>query len=96
MQHFLVLDLKNSKIKDVTDHESIKLSLDLCHLHKSVGVCIHFSRARLRMKTVLLLIFYLDYFLLSSHSDHCYQFLGISQELASTKLTDEMASLNCI
>ena len=63
MQHFLVLDLKNSKIKDVTDHESIKLSFNLCHLHKSVGVCIHFSRARLRMKTVLLLIFYLDYFL---------------------------------
>ena len=63
MQPFLVLDLKNSKNKDVTDHESIKSSLDLCHLHKSVGVCIHFSRARLRMKTVLLLIFYLDYFL---------------------------------
>ena len=63
MQHFLVLDLKNSKIKDFTDHENIQLSLDLCHLHKSVGVCIHFSRARLRMKTVLLLIFYLDYFL---------------------------------
>ena len=63
MQHFLVLDLKNSKIKDFPDHENIKLSLDLCHLHKSVGVCIHFSRARLRMKTVLLLIFYLDYFL---------------------------------
>lgn len=63
MQLFLELDLKNAKNKDVTDHESIKLSLDLCHLHKSVGVCIHVSRARLRTKTVLLLIFYLDYFL---------------------------------
>ena len=63
MQLFLVLDLKNAKNRDVTDHESIKLSLDLCHFNKSVGVCIHFSRARLRMKTGLLLIFYLDYFL---------------------------------